>query len=313
MTRSMLLSLLCLATMVGVIAQTHRGAVGRVAPIAIARNQNHPSSIAVDDVNVYWVSDSGSTIKRLSKSKDATPATIATGQKKMLKIIIDADRIYFMTPDEIGWINKTGGPPTTLARIAVYSSGYENFLAADESNIYFMTSPGHGGEQIAKVSKGGGEPVILASGVYAPNGLASDGVDVYWASYADGAISKVSVNGGTVATVGHSSLTTAMDIAMDEKSVYCSCDSDILRFSKTGGAPVKLATQYLGFIKLESDEMNLYALSYDRRRLYKISKNGGQPVLLATFERFHLGNFAVDKTNIYWTNNRLGTVMRINK
>src|SRR5437870_6005388 len=112
-----LLSLLSLATMFGVNAQTRRAVSGAVA---VVRHQNHPTSIAVDDANIYWVSDAGSTIKKLSKSAGAA-TTIVTGQKDILKIIVDGDSIYFITRDRIGRLNKKGEslPPQSTRNVAM--------------------------------------------------------------------------------------------------------------------------------------------------------------------------------------------------
>jgi hypothetical protein len=194
----------------------------------------------------------------------------------------------------------------------MFSGGDQTFLALDAVNVYFMIDS-RDGVQIAKVNKAGGDPVILASKMAYPRGLASNGSDLYWASYADGALRKTSVDGGAVSVFGNSSGSTAMDVVMDETSVYCACDFELLKFMRTGGQPVKLAAAKLGFMKLETDLSKLYAISHDYTRLYRISKSGGELAIFATFPQFSVGNFAVDATNVYWTNSRAGTVMSLRK
>src|SRR5215472_383297 len=149
MRLTILLPLWCCAITVGAQAQPRRDTASLSTANTVARNQNHPTSIAVDDANVYYVSDSGS-IKKLGKSGGAAPTTVLTGQKEILKIVLDADSIYFMTSEAIGRVSKTGPPSTVLAKIAGYSSGYETFLALDKRNVYFMLSADRGGERIAK-------------------------------------------------------------------------------------------------------------------------------------------------------------------
>jgi hypothetical protein len=123
-------------------------------------------------------------------------------------------------------------------------------------------------------------------------------------------MTKLLLNGGVVTTLGR--FGTAMDIALDETSVYCACVRDVLKLDKVGGPPAKVATSKLGFIKLEMDQTNLYGISYDQKSLYRISKSGGPPVRVANFRQY-VSNFAIDATNIYWTNADAGTVMSLHK
>jgi len=54
-----------------------RGALGGDVPVALVRNQNHPTSIAVDDANIYWVSDSGSATLAVGCFAVATARSVA--------------------------------------------------------------------------------------------------------------------------------------------------------------------------------------------------------------------------------------------
>jgi hypothetical protein len=284
-------------------------------PTPVVANQKDPSLIAVDETNIYWVTDSGSAIKRVSKSGGNSPVTILAGQKEIRELAVAGQRIYFVSADGVESIGTNGGTQATRIKANTYADSNKNLLAVDDSNVYFVMSPARGGEQIAKVEKTGGEPAMMASGIYAPNGLVSDGASLYWASYADGTIGRASLQDGRITAVGHSvSGRTCMDIAVDETSVYAACDSDILKFSKTGGVPVKLETIKPGFIKLEIDETDVWVLNYDRTRLYKISKNGGRrSELVAEFSPFRVKSFALDATNIYWTDMKAGAIMSLRK
>jgi len=306
---------ICLAgaVMLTVLMAQPRRTNTRKATVVVA-NQKDPSLIAVDETNIYWVSDSGSAIKRVSKSGAASAVTVLAGQKEIRELTVAGDRIYFVTADGVESVGTNGESQATLIKATIYSASNRNLLAVDDSNVYFVMSPARGGEQVAKVGKTGGEPVTLASGIYAPNGLVSDGANLYWASYADGSISRVSLQDGRVAAAGHSlSGNTCMDVAVDETSVYAACDNDVLKFPKAAGVPVKLETIKPGFIKLEIDKTDVWVLNYDQTRLYKISKNGGPSELVAEFGPFRVKSFALDAAKIYWTDVKAGTIMSMRK
>jgi streptogramin lyase len=302
---SLLLSLLCLAG-ISANAQMHRGRNTRATPVAIVSNQNNPAAIAVDETSVYWVSDSRSTINKMSKAGGAL-TTLVSGQKKIHRIIVDEDQIYFNTDDEVRRVNKTGGTPTTLATIA--DIAYFD-LAVDEMSVYYVSSPSSR-SRLMKVSKGGGDPVTLVSNDCCPGGLAADGANVYWADFGDDTLKKMDINGGAIATIGTCNQPHA--VAVDASSVYCTGFGEIVRFRKTDGV---LITRIGGknplddFDRIALDEKNVYVIGV--KGIYRVSKNGGEPALLVP-QHLESSNFAVGATSIYWTNYWQGTVMRLRK
>lgn len=70
-----------------------------------------------------------------------------------------------------------------------------------------------------KVSKNGGSPSTIASGLLDPGSLAIDSTSVYWASYLGGTIMKVPLGGGTP-TVLATEQNWPVGISVDNTSVY---------------------------------------------------------------------------------------------
>jgi hypothetical protein len=293
-------------------AQTHRREHSRIAPVVLARDQHNPAAIDVDGTNVYWVGDSRSIISKVNKTGGAV-TTIVSGQENIRRMIVDKGMIYFYTDDEVRKVSTTGGNPTTLVAFSNIGGGKSiyYYFALDHKNVYFVNDPPEGAQQIMKIDKGGGKPVILVPEVYAPSGVVSDGVSLYWIEYLNDTVQKIDIEGGPSVTVGECS--NPLAVAVDSSSVYCSNkQGEVMRFAKTRGASTILATvKDAGFDRLAVDEKAVYALSV-LKGIYRIDKNGRPPVLLVPLNGVS-ANLAIDDSNIYWSDYNEGTVMRRSK
>jgi len=302
----------CVASFNNAGAQTHRRKHSSSAPVVLARDQINPAAIDVDETNVYWVSDSRSGISKVKKT-GGTVTTIVSGQENIRRMIVDKDMIYFLTDDEVRKVSTIGGNPTTLVAFSSIGGGKNiyYYFALDQKNVYFVNDPPESGQQIMKMDKGGGKPAILVPQVYAPSGVVSDGVSVYWIEYLNDIVQKVDIEGGPAVSIGE--CIDPMAIAVDSTSVYCSNkQGEIMRFTKTSGASTILATvKDAGFDRLAVDEKALYALSV-LKGIYRMDKNGRPPVLLVPLNGVS-ANLAIDASNIYWSNYNEGTVMRRSK
>ena len=286
-------------------ARTNLNRQGRRAatPVEILSHQDHPAAIAVDDKNIYWISDSRSSISKLSKTGGAT-TRIVTGHENIRRMVLDGDKIYFNTDQEVKSVNKAGGLPITLATItdiAYYG------LAVDKTNVYYVSTLAKK-NQLMKVSKDGGPASNLAANLYVPSDITADGANAYWIDYADDSVKKVPINGGAVETVGDCERPNA--IVVDGESVYCAGASGIVSFRKSNNALVMRIDGPDDFSRIAFDEKNLYVIGV--KGIYRVSKDGGRPALLVT-QNLDSSNLAVDATNIYWTNYFQGTVMRLRK
>jgi hypothetical protein len=133
-------------------------------PVVLATGQSRPTAIAVDAVNVYWITQPGFATQ-------------------------DAGALQGVTLD--------GGPPVALA-----TGGYPVGLAIDSTSGYWASNasgPPPGITALMSVSLSGGTPVVLttASGTYgagAVGGVAMGGANVYWGSPSN--LVQVALDGG---------------------------------------------------------------------------------------------------------------------
>jgi hypothetical protein len=305
------LALVCFIPSTAVTAQTRTGSHDDASTLVLAKNEQQPAAIDVDEKNVYWIAEYRSAIHKVSKAGGRI-TTIVDDQEGIRRMIVDKDFVYFLTNDEIRRVPTAGSKATTLVRfvdVGAKQSIYWYFTL-DEKNVYFVSGPDNK-QQIFKLGKSGGKPLALApAGI--PSGLAADDVNVYWLEYAEYAVKKVAIAGGEPVKLGDCERPGAGAIAVDAASVYCGdLNGNVLRFAKTGGVTTLVGDQNAPFDLLRVDDRNVYGLSVIKG-IYRIGKSGGAPVRLVPLDRTD-ANFAIDEQNLYWSNYEEGTVSRRRK
>jgi len=168
--------------------------------------------------------------------------------------------------------------------------------------------------------------VTLAIGGNEPNGMATDGREVFWASVdwddeggasGPGSLHEVSVNGGPVTVLAKGVLPYA--VAIDATNVYWTDNpgyamsdggngSDILRTPRDGGPTSVLFSGPVVSTGIAMDATNLYwgggaPDGGSGELLMKMPLAGGAPVTLATATGgigCVAGCIAVDSTSVYW-------------
>ena len=148
-----------------------------------------PGPVRVIDGYVYWM-DHYDTIYR--NSVDGSQfTTIASSLPFLSDMTVDGTNVYF-SENDTGRIQKVpvnGGDITTLAYGSVYWMPY--ILAYDSDFVYWINAV-----EIGKVSKNGGNPATLHYGVLSdfdyPNSIVVDGANgaVYWTEVGGGTINK---------------------------------------------------------------------------------------------------------------------------
>ena len=109
MTAKVFISVLLLLASISANAQMRRGVPSQIAPTIVARNQDHPSSIAVDDRDLYWVCDQGLPLKSSGRRKALHPPVLSQLRRTFLKVAVDSESVYFITRDEVTRVAKSGG------------------------------------------------------------------------------------------------------------------------------------------------------------------------------------------------------------
>lgn len=173
---------------------------GPVTTFLVGEAPARASSIAADDLYVYWTVPQDQTVNRMSLG---------------------------------------GGPVDVLASDQGYPNGIaadgKNVYWTSAANWNTDQPTGY----VMKVSRDGGLPVVLASQATLVHQIAVDSASAYWAggllganSEGTGSISRVPLDGSEPPTVLATGLNLPYDIAVDSHYVYWSEDRGVLRLEK---------------------------------------------------------------------------------
>jgi hypothetical protein len=165
------------------------------AAFLVAIAPSPPSGIGIDDTNIYWTQPFTSTIQ--SVPIGGGPVTmVATSMGDAWNMAVASSYVFYSASSSIGRAPKLGGQQWILT----YDSE-QGALAVDATNVYFsanraMDPTPQPGVTLEVAAIEGTVPVVLASLQNEPEGLASDGTNLYWTSEYDGTIMAVAVGGG---------------------------------------------------------------------------------------------------------------------
>ena len=200
-------------------------------------------------------------------------------------------------------------------------------IAIDYSSVYWTEGSGGGGK-IVKVSKIGGTPSELVTGLEYPFGITVDSVNVYWtqrndaAAYGPGSVKSVPLSGGIVtnlATIPNAGPYT--DLTVDASNVfwtdyYGSGGGGVRKVPIGGGSVTQLSSGVSGWASpIAQDATDIYWTEMWNGSINKVSKNGGAVTTLISDSNGLTGDansIALDATYVYWTISA-GTVNRILK
>ncbi|MDB4996595.1 MAG: putative secreted protein [Myxococcaceae bacterium] len=196
-------------------------------------------------------------------------------------------------------------------------------VATDGAFVYFTARDSSANRgSVVKTPVGGGASIVLAE-VEDPYAIAVDGESVYFTSYSDGAVSKVSKLGGaiTVLTTADTSSSSAAGLAIDDTDVYFTSTSGIFRVSKAGGKTTLFAEDTNGADAIVADATNVYWLGRGTTseligNVRKASKTTGAIETLGTAPLFREGStwsLAQDDDSLYLPDRRGGKVYRLAK
>ncbi|MEQ1922937.1 MAG: hypothetical protein ABL952_10565 [Pyrinomonadaceae bacterium] len=200
------------------------------------------------------------------------------------------------------------GTVTMLDNGEKYPQAEQGGIAQDDKYVYWNS-----GGEIARIAKDNGKREAVATEFVGIGiDMALDNDRVYWANhgyYSSGTPIKPSpmysvAKAGGKAEIFVDQQMAPGNIVVDDKFVYWTTPSSIMKQAKTGGTPqvVLQASDREGIDKLEQDGGDLYfgfrGAGESRWALRKISKNGGEPQTIA--KTFSLKQFVIDEQNIYF-------------
>jgi hypothetical protein len=203
-------------------------------------------------------------------------------------------------------------------------------IAMDASNLYWTATDNTGkAGGVWQMPKGGGTPLLLASGLHVPSGITVDSGNVYWVNEGDhdahnGSVMTVPIGGGVPITLA-SGLSNPRDVSVAASTVYWTdldpSNSDnglVLSVPAGGGAITTVATGQsepgtilaipeviylpIGGKLVATEIANVYWGNYSGDSVETALGLGGPSTLYAgTGTLGVVGDIAVDATNVYFS------------
>jgi hypothetical protein len=162
-------------------------------PVALATKLDAPLFLALDQArdspSLYWTGgqiDGG--IMKLALAPDARPVTLIDGQAGPRAIAVQGGFVYW-TDFTDGTLLRTPDHLTGPADAAVRTANRLASGLVQPSDLVlaggFAYVPDHAG-QIRRVPLDGGDLETVADGHGTPNGVATDGLSIYWTTLGEG-------------------------------------------------------------------------------------------------------------------------------
>lgn len=204
-------------------------------------------------------------------------------------------------------------------QILASSQPMPNAVAVDAQNVYFTNILGVQGKpgDVRQVPLAGGSTSTLWSGG-TPEGVVADAAWVYFTNAAmTGTVSKVPIGGGTATPLSSPAQggSGPQGIALDAGNVYWTENGTVMKASKSGGAPVTIASGQGNPLAIAVDANNVYWTNYSGGEVMQAALGGGTPIALATMGKAQPSFLALDATTVYFTTAEInnGAVMKVPK
>jgi hypothetical protein len=226
--------------------------------VTLASMLPNPAGIGVDAVSVYWADTTANTVQKVPIGGGAPATLTSSASPSPNQVAVDGTSVYWtdLSGGTVSKVSKSGGSPSTLAS----GLGYAYGIALDATNVYAVSNGG-----VTKVTKSGLNQQTLAT-TPGDNSIAVDTTSVYWGYGNANGISKVSILGGSVTTIG----TQRVDcLAIDGTNLYFGNTNGVWRIPTAGGTEVQVNQLYASDIKVDATYIYINENSHSVMRLAK--------------------------------------------
>lgn len=283
------------------------------APLTLAAAQDHPVAIAVDSVQVYWLSSGvfgmSSGVLKSAPLKGGTPTKIVGNLPGPRDLAMNGTFAY--------WSN-TGPTGTGDGSIMSFD------VTTSASSAQVLASKLNAPEGVTVTGKtvffaGFGDGTIDQAGVAAPLAsmqnypvriaLSPDHQTLFWTNEgtlnaSDGSVSSLALSGKSVVALAMAQKTPRA-IAVDAAHVYWTTFSDpdgsVMSAGLDGKNPITLAKNQSLPAGIAVDDANVYWTNRGDGTVWSAPKGGGVPVALASGQ-YKPAAITVDAKSVYWVN-----------
>jgi hypothetical protein len=226
------------------------------------------------------------------------PILLASGQPFPWPLAIDGTTVYWGNVGDhtVHSVPKGGGTSTLLGHTA--AGPYD--MVAGPTSLFFSEDA-----LIETVPKAGGAVTTFGAGQPAPRGIASDGVNVWWANYFGNDVVECAEGGCGQTPSVFGTGQNPFQVAVDASNVYWldQGDGNVYASPKAGGARVQIGSG--GNAGIASDGTSVYWAG--TTSIFKAPVGGGATVTLLSGLGAPSG-IATDGVNVYYTDIGRGTV-----
>ena len=217
----------------------------------IASGRASPRNVAVGPPDAYWMeyypnsgADAGGAIVAAPLDGSAPPREVVQVAPGGFQMLFDGGTLYFQELN--GGISSLATGATAATTVVPEVAAL--FLTSDRQNLYWTDCSL---KSVDRAPKAGGDKQHLADG-FCPYGIATDGVDLYYAdlytklddgSYVEGPqLHRLPAAGGTDTVVSDTAQPVS-NLGMDARNLYfAGQDGGLYRLPRSGGGSQQLAT-----------------------------------------------------------------------
>lgn len=274
---------------------------GKCAPMALAKNEISPTSVALSSTHVYWGNFTSNGQIRARALDLTTPVeTLATSLSAPLGLSVHDGYLYWYESNRIQRIQLPKGQPELLVAGNITSMVVDDLIYYGGASGYLYRLALDGSTKVPIVQNSAGGPI---------QAVAAGSTHVFWQQ--GSAVYRMPKTGGTPQAIADASMPTGAALAVGNEYYY-----GVLSQVWLWDGSTKL---------LASDQQGPFGFAHDGQALFWVNRANpgnlrrlptpyslGSTQTLAT-DLDQPGGVASDASAVYWTNSGSGEVLRLAK